>query len=130
MDKRVRTAKVNIITTLAHQLVSTLCGLFIPWIMINVFCSVAYGATTSIAGFLAYIALLEGGIGRVARGALYKPLADGDEENISRVYLATRRFFSIVGLLFAGYAVVLAFVYYDIADIAIFSRQYIIALVL
>ena len=130
MDIRVRRARINVATTLVHQLVSILCGLLIPWIMIDTFGSVAYGATTSIAQFLSYITLFEGGIGRVARGALYKPLAEGDDENISRVYLAVRRFFRIIGLAFAGYAIILSLVYYDIADVTTFTREYIVMLVL
>lgn len=130
MDTRMRTAKMNVVSTLAHQLVSTLCGLVIPWIMIDTFGSVAYGATTSIVQFLSYITLFEGGIGRVARGALYKPLAEKDEANISRVYLAVKRFFTVIGLAFGGYAVVLAFGYYDIADITAFTRDYVFWLVL
>lgn len=130
MDKRLQRAKVNAASTLAHQLVTTLCGLVVPWIMIDTFGSVVYGATTSIAQFLSYISLLEGGIGRVARGAFYKPLADGDNENISRIYLATKRFFLIVGIVFMAYALILSFTYYDIADITGFTRKYIFALVL
>ena len=98
--------------------------------MIDKFGSEAYGATTSIAQFLAYISLFEGGIGRVARGALYRPLAAGDEAEVSRIYLAIKRFFSIIGVAFAGYALILAFFYYDIADVTEFTREYIFALVL
>ncbi len=130
MDKRLLAAKKNTISTLAHQLVTTLCGLVIPWIMIDTFGSAAYGATTSIVQFLSYITLFEGGIGRVARGALYKPLADRDHEKISGLYLAVKRFFSGIGLAFAGYAVVLAFLYHDIAEVTIFSREYTFALVI
>ena len=129
MDKRLHTARKNVASTLANQLITTLCGLVIPWIMIDTFGSAAYGATTSIAQFLSYISLFEGGIGRVARGALYKPLADRDDEGISQVYLAVKRFFSCIGLAFAGYAVVLAFVYHDIAEVAIFDREYTFMLV-
>ena len=92
MDKRMQRAKINALTTSLSQIVSTLIGIAIPWIMIANFGSEAYGATTSIASFLAYISLFEGGIGRVARSALYKPLADGDEEQISSIYLAVKRF--------------------------------------
>ena len=123
-------AKVNAASTLAHQLVTTVCGLIVPWIMIDTFGSAVYGATTSIAQFLSYISLLEGGIGRVARGAFYKPLADGDNDNISRIYLATKRFFLIVGIVFMAYTLVLSFTYYDIADITGFTRKYIFALVI
>ena len=69
MGQRIARVKMNVISTLTHQLVTTLCGLVIPWIMIDTFGSTAYGITISIAQFLSYITLLEGGIGRVARGA-------------------------------------------------------------
>lgn len=130
LDRRMQRAKINALSTLAHQLISTVCGIIIPWIMIDTYGSAAYGATTSIAQFLSYIALLEGGIGRVARGALYEPLAQGDSDSISRVYLAVKRFFSALGFVFAAYSVVLAFCYYDIADIKEFSRNYVFMLVL
>lgn len=130
MDHRQKRAKINAATMLANQLVATVCGMLIPWIMIDTFGSEAYGATTSIAQFLSYISLLEGGIGRAARGELYKPLARRDNESISRVYLAVKRFFNTIGTAFLGYAVVLAFCYYDIADVAAFSRNYIFWLVI
>lgn len=130
MDHRQTRAKINAATMLANQLVATVCGMLIPWIMIDTFGSEAYGATTSIAQFLSYISLLEGGIGRAARGELYKPLADKDTESISRVYLAVKRFFNTIGTAFLGYALVLAFCFYDIADVAAFSRDYIFWLVI
>ncbi len=130
MDKRMRRARVNAVSTLLHQLVATAAGVIIPWIMIGKFGSEAYGATTSIAQFLAYISLFEGGIGRVARGALYRPLAEGDEAEISRIYLAIKRFFSTLGIAFVGYTLILAFFYYDIADVTEFTREYVFALVL
>ena len=130
MDHRLKRAKINAATMLANQLVATLCGMLIPWVMIDTFGSEAYGATTSIAQFLSYISILEGGIGRAARGELYKPLAEGDAVSISRVYLAVRRFFNTIGAVFLGYAFILALCYYDIADVAAFSRDYIFWLVI
>lgn len=130
MDHRQKRAKFNAATMLANQLMATLCGILIPWIMIDTFGSEAYGATTSIAQFLSYISILEGGIGRAARGELYKPLADRDTENISRVYLAIKRFFNRIGTVFCAYALILAFCYYDIADVGAFSRSYIFWLVI
>ena len=130
MDKRQKRANINSITTLGNQLVATVCGMLIPWIMIDTFGSEAYGATTSIAQFLSYISLLEGGIGRAARGELYKPLAEGDTANISRVYLAVKRFFTAIGTAFLLYALILAFCYYDIADVTLFTRDYVFWLVI
>lgn len=129
MAGRVFRVKINALSTLANQLVTTLCGLVIPWIMIDTFGSTAYGITISIAQFLSYITLLEGGIGRVARGALYKPLAEKNEERISQVYLAVRRFFATIGIIFAIYVVVLAFGYHSMAQVTTFSWEYTAALV-
>ena len=92
-------SKLNVITTLLRQLMATLCGIVLPRILIGAFGSVVYGATTSIAQFLSYISLLEGGIGRVARGALYEPLARGDKEQISKIHTAIRSFSKRTGLI-------------------------------
>lgn len=131
MAGRVFRVKVNALSTLAHQLITTLCGLLIPWIMIDTFGSTAYGITISIAQSLSYITLLEGGIGRVARGALYKPLAERDEERISQVYLAVKRFFTVIGLVFAVYVVLLAVGFHTIADVDVsaYPWHYVAALV-
>lgn len=66
----------------------------VPRLMIGTFGSEAYGATSSITQFLAYITLLEAGIGGVARSALYKPLADNDDYMISAVVCEIKRFFA------------------------------------
>ena len=97
------------------QIVFTLCGILLPRVLIGAFGSVVYGATTSIAQFLSYISLLEGGIGRVARGALYEPLAKGDKEQVSRIHQAIRRFFLNIAAVFLVYTLIIAFFYKDIA---------------
>lgn len=107
-DIRGKRAKLNIAVSLLGQLVSLACGLVLPGLLINAFGSEAYGATASITQFLAYITLLEGGIGGVARAALYKPLAEGDMHKVSAVLQELRRFFRIVAYVFVGYMLVLA----------------------
>lgn len=128
-DTRTSRAKRNIAASLANQLISTVCGIIVPRVMIGAFGSVVYGATTSIAQFLSYISLLEGGIGRVARGALYGPLSQRDDRQVSRVYHAIKRFFSTVGLAFLVYTLALSLVYHDIARIEVFGREYTFLLV-
>lgn len=118
------------VTTLINQLVSTLCGILVPRLMIGAFGSVLYGATTSIAQFLSYASLMESGIGRVARAALYKPLAENDHIGFSKIYHAVKYFFRTVGIVFIGYCIVLAFVYFDIADVTQLSYENTVILVL
>ena len=121
--------KRNIITTLISQFVTTACGVMIPYVMISYFGSATYGLTTSIAQFLSYITLLEGGITSVARAELYSPLATKDNMQISKVYHAIKRFFSLVGIAFLAYTLAISLVYYDIAHVADVSRTYIFFLV-
>ena len=76
-------SKLNILTQLLNQLVTTACGILIPRILIAAYGSEAYGISASIAQFLSYITLLEGGLGGVARAKLYGPLAKNDTSETS-----------------------------------------------
>lgn len=107
MDKRKQRAVLNIVSSLSGQVITLICGLITPRLMINYFGSEIYGASASIVQFLSYIALLEGGIGGVARAALYKPLADDDPVAISRVRSGIQRFFRVVGYIFIAYVLVI-----------------------
>lgn len=128
--KKIPKAKLNILTTLTKQGIATLCGIVLPRVLIGAFGSVVYGVTTSIAQFLSYISLLEGGIGRVARGALYEPLAKGDKEQISRIYQAIRSFFLKLAGVFLIYTLIIAFFYHDIAKVTFFDRSFTFGLVI
>lgn len=96
------------VVSLGCQIVTILCGLIVPRLMLGAFGSEVYGATTSIAQFLSYIALLEGGIGGVARAVLYKPLAENDNHGISCIMAEIRGYFRIIGFIFAGYVLIIA----------------------
>ena len=120
-DQRLKKAKLNIFFSLAYQAVAVICGLIVPRIMIGTYGSEVYGATASIAQFLAYISLLEAGIGGVARSAFYKPLADNDQHQFSVVLHEIKRFFRVIGLIFIIYVIVLACVFNKIAHVACFD---------
>lgn len=121
-DQRLKKAKLNIVFSLASQVVAVVCGLIVPKIMIGTYGSETYGATTSIAQFLGYISLLEAGVGGVARSAFYKPLADNDQHKISVVLHEIKRFFRIIGIIFAVYVFILACFYKDIAHVECFDN--------
>lgn len=127
---KIQKSKLNVLTTLMKQIMATICGIILPRVLIGAFGSVVYGATTSIAQFLSYISLLEGGIGRVARGALYGPLAKGDTEQISRIHQAIRRFFLKIAGVFLIYTLIIAFFYHDIAKVTFFARPFTFGLVI
>ena len=119
-DRKVKVKK-SVITTLALQFTTLICGLIIPRFMLNTYGSEAYGATTSIAQFLSYITLLEGGIGGVARAALYMPLAEKNTKKISVIVYELRYFFRIIAIISILYALILACSFKSISHIECYT---------
>jgi len=129
-DTREKRAKLNIVVSLACQFLKLLCGLMVPHLIIGRFGSEAYGATASIAQFLAYITLLDAGIGSVARAALYKPLAERNIKVISDIVGEIKRFFRIIAYIFMIYVVILACVFQKISHIECFDWYHTFLLVI
>lgn len=114
---RTKKVKLSILASLVGQIISIICGLIVPRILISTYGSEIYGATASITQFLAYISLLEGGIGGVGRAALYKPLAENDVDTVNRIISEISFFFRIVSLVFVFYTFVLAVSYKSISHV-------------
>ena len=129
-ENRKMLARRNALTTVANQIVTVVCGILVPRMLIGAFGSVLYGAAASISQFLSYISLMESGIGRAARSALFRPLADGDRSGVSRIYQAMRLFFRGIAVVFVFYTIILAYFYYDIAKEKTLSREYLFFLVI
>lgn len=115
-------AKLNIVFSLLGQFVTLICGIIMPRLLIGAFGSETYGATASITQFLAYITLLEGGIGGVARAALYKPLARNDLQVVSEILAEIKKFFRFVAYIFLVYVLVLAVSFKQISGIEAIGR--------
>lgn len=122
--------KKSVFTTLLLQIITLICGLIVPRALLGAYGSEAYGATTSIAQFLSYITLLEGGIGGVARAALYKPLADNNTNRISIIVYELKRFFRIIAYISIGYALILACTYKSLSHIECYDWMMSFCLVL
>lgn len=119
METRLKRAKLNILVSLLCQAVTVVCGLIVPRLMIGTFGSEIYGATASIAQFLAYITLLEGGVGGVARAALYRPLANNDAQAVSEIISEIKRFFRIIAYIYGVYVIILACSFKSISNIQV-----------
>lgn len=130
MLSKTQKAKRNIVSSLLCQVVVLLCGIYVPRLMIGAFGSVRYGAVVSITGFLAYISLIDAGIGAVSRAALYRILPQGDLVEVSRVVSETKRLFRRIALIFIAYVVVLALIYRRISPDTGMSALYSFLLVL
>lgn len=69
------------------------------------------GLVYSVTQFLSLINLLDMGVGSVVRSALYKPLAEHNDVEASKVLTSAQRFFSKIGLIFLIYVAVLLIAY-------------------
>ena len=112
-------AKMNIASSLLLQMVNLLCGFAVPKVMISYYGSEVYGATTSIIQFLSYITLLEGGLGGIARAALYKPLAEKNNKVIGEILKEMQSFFRIVAFAFLCYTTVVAVLFKAVANLEV-----------
>lgn len=124
-----RSVKLNIITSLILQILTILNGLIIPRIILVYFGSEVNGLVSSLLQFLNYINLLEGGVSGVIMASMYKPLAHGDDEEVSSIIKATNQFFHKIGLIFIIYSIGVAVVYPLVVGTK-FSWPYIFSLTL
>ncbi len=127
---RTQKAKLNMSFSLLQQAIAFICGLIVPKLMLNAFGSEAYGATASIATFLSYITLLEGGIGAVTRSALYKAFANKSEEQVSAVIVETKDFYKRVAYVFILYVLIIACFFKQLSHNTAFGYWYSFSLVI
>lgn len=121
MDSRTSRAKKNIVVSALTQILTIICGFITPQLLIKAFGSEAYGATSSITQFLAYITLLEGGVAGVAKAALYKPLANNSSDEIGSIVAELKRFFFTIGCIFLVYVIILACSFKSISGVECFD---------
>ncbi len=99
------------ITSLVYQVITVVCGLILPRLILVNFGSSYNGLTSSITQFLAGISLLKAGISGVAKAALFAPLARGDDNEISSIINATQCFMRRIAIIFAVFLLVFASLY-------------------
>lgn len=127
---RTQKAKLNMFFSLLQQGVAFVCGLIIPKMMITAFGSTSYGVTASVANFLAYVTLLEGGIGAVTRSALYRAFAHKSDSEVSSIITETKGLYRRIAYIFIIYVLVLAALFKLISPDDVFSYWYSFGLVL
>lgn len=108
---RKKRAMYNLLTSIVLQIVSIVCGLIVPKLIISTYGSNLNGLINSITQFLAYITLLESGFGPVILSILYKPIANKDKDKIERILKSSESFFRKISFIFIAYIIVLCFIY-------------------
>lgn len=93
------------------QIATAICGFILPPLVIGVFGSSVNGMVQSVSQFIAYLNIVEAGVGGASIAALYKPLADGDVKERNSILSATAGFYNRSGIFFVVLVFILAFVY-------------------
>lgn len=121
---RRKLAMTNVTTRIIFQVVTMLSGFVVQRLLIGCFGSPLVGLTASITKFLGFITLLEAGMGRVVVAALYKPLADKDNEKIGSIHKSSNSFFRKIALVLLVYIVVLGLVLPRVTDVFGLGKGY------
>lgn len=100
----------NIVTGFVGQLIAIVMGMIIPRIMISSYGSDVNGVVSTTVQVFSYLALLEAGIGQSARIALYKPIADRDNEKISMIFLSAESYFRRITLYYGIGVIVISLI--------------------
>ena len=101
----------NSISPLIYQVITVICGFILPRLILSNFGTEINGLVNSISQFLGVISFLELGVGAVVQSSLYKPLADNDNINVSKVIASADKFFRKLGYILAIYVIVMLFYY-------------------
>ena len=105
----------NTVSSLVFQITTIICGFILPRLILSAFGSEVNGLVNSITQFLGVIALLQLGVGAVVQSALYKPLAEKNENQINKIITSANRFFTKIGEILLVYLVLLIIFYPRVA---------------
>ncbi len=108
---RTKKALVNLMASLAFFIVSALAGFILPSLFIKHYGSETNGLIGSIKQFIAYLALVEAGVGAASIAALYVPLIDNKTQKINNILTATKHFYQRSGHIFFTLLILIAACY-------------------
>lgn len=106
----------NTVASLIAQIITLICGFILPRLFLQHYGSEVNGLVNSISQFLSVIAFLELGVGAVVQSSLYKPLAEKDNQQISKVMVSANKFFQRLACILLVYVISLMIIYPFIAN--------------
>lgn len=106
----------NTAASLIAQITTLICGFILPRLFLQHYGSEVNGLVNSISQFLSVIAFLELGVGAVVQSSLYKPLAEKDNQQISKVMVSANKFFQRLARILLVYVISLMIIYPYIAN--------------
>ena len=101
----------NFYANLLLQITTVVSGLVLPPLIILHYGSAANGMLASAKQLIAYLDILEAGIGASSIALLYKPLFEKDTFRRNQILATTHRFYRLIGLAFFAFLIILALAY-------------------
>ncbi|MEQ8200713.1 MAG: polysaccharide biosynthesis C-terminal domain-containing protein [Syntrophomonadaceae bacterium] len=108
---RTEKAIYNLIANLVLQIVTAICGFILPALFIRYYGSEVNGMIGSIKQFIAYLSLVEGGVGAASVAALYSPLVKQNSKAINAILSATHIFYKKSGYIFVAFLILITAFY-------------------
>ena len=102
---------LNSATSLLLQLITVICGLVLPRLILAQYGSAINGLVQSVTQFLGVVSLLDMGVGQVIQSSLYRPLVAGNQREISSILASGEKFFRRIALILVVYVLILVGVY-------------------
>lgn len=101
---------LNFTISLFGQIIILFLGLILPRIILMNYGSDTNGFISTITQIFTYVALLEAGISVAARNLLYKPLKENNEDGISYVISAAKKYYKRISIYYLFAVVIISFV--------------------
>lgn len=111
MRMNLRRGIYNVFFGILSQVITLGVSIVIPRLVLINLGSEINGFLQSISSIFTYLTLLEGGVGKATRQALYKPLAENDKKEINAILSATNKFYVRTGYIYILAVTVFAILY-------------------
>ncbi len=106
---RTKTVMLNFISDAFPQVIIFILGIFKIKIFIDLLGADALGLYQLYAQIVAYLVLLEGGVGSALLYRLYKPLSGKDSKKVSSLMSASRTIFNVIGILIVLVGIIISY---------------------
>lgn len=107
-DQRI---KYNLLSGIVYQVVLIAMSFLLPRLYLENFGSEVNGVLSTIKQIFTYMCLLEAGVGLATTQALYKPVAEKGQGDISAIMAATNSYYKKTGFIYAAIVLAIASVY-------------------
>ena len=122
--------KYNLLSGILYQVVLIVLSFLLPRLYLENFGSEVNGVLQTIKQIFTYMCLLEAGIGLATLQALYKPVAEKNNDRVSSIISATHNYYVKIGFVYAAIVLVIAFVYAYVLPTSINSFELFVIIIL